>query len=115
MPPRQYSRHSFTFGIQLRSRGEKTLWLTDRIPFSFQQRADNRFHVVQSGDSLFSLAGKYFRPYPRAAGLWWVIADFQPQRIHDPTIELTVGFVMVIPSRRVLEEEIFNFSRRKFG
>jgi len=115
MAPRQYSRHMFTNAVRLSSQGEQTLWMADREPFTFQQRTDNLFHVVQEGDTLFSLAGRYFRGAPRAAGFWWVIADYQPQRILDPTLQLAPGTVLVIPSRRMLEETIFSQERRRTG
>lgn len=115
MAPRQYSRFVFSQAVRLSSQNEETLWLADREPFPFQQRNDNIFHVVGENDTLFSLAGKYFRGYPRAAGFWWVIADYQPQRIHDPTLQLAPGAILVIPSRRMLEESIFSQERRKTG
>lgn len=109
MPPRQYSRHSFTEAY-LDGFGE--LVLTDPEPFRFQARQDNRIHIVKQGDSLFSLAGKYFRGFERPAGLWWIIADFQPDPIHDPTLKLTPGEAIYIPSLRTITEEVFSESRR---
>lgn len=82
-------------------------------PYRFRVFEDNREHVVRQGDSLFTLAGKYFSPLPRACGLWWVIADFQPAPIHDPTIVLEVGRVLVIPSLRTLNDEVFSERRRR--
>jgi hypothetical protein len=62
---------------------------TEREPFRFRAFPDNRQHVVQQGKTLFSLAGRYFAPLPRASGLWWVIADFQPDPVHDPRCHST--------------------------
>jgi hypothetical protein len=42
-----------------------------------------------------------------------VIADFQPDPIHDPTLELEPGRVLVIASLRTVLEEIFSESRRE--
>jgi hypothetical protein len=91
---------------------EGRLVLTDREPFRFRSLPDNRQHVVKEGETIFSLAGRYFAPLPRPAGLWWVIADFQPDPIHDPTIALEPGRVLVIPSVRTVQEEIFSERRR---
>ena len=75
--------------------------------------ADNRQHVVKEGETLFSLAGRYFAPLPRPAGLWWVIADFQPDPVQDPTLSLDVGRVVVVPSLRTVTELIFSETRRR--
>lgn len=108
MPPRKYSRHTFTLGIT----EDDQLLLTEREPYTFRVFADNRQHVVKRGETLWTLAGRYFASLPRPSGLWWVIADFQPDPIHDPTIELTEGAVLVIPSVRTVVEAIFSERRR---
>lgn len=110
MPPRRYSRYSFSAAV-LDDGGR--LFLTEREPFRFRSLPDNRQHVVQQGDTLFSLAGRYFAPLPRPAGLWWVIADFQPEPIHDPTLALDLGRVMFVPSVRVITGEVFAEARRQ--
>jgi hypothetical protein len=109
MPPRRFSRHTFTSAVL--DDGERLL-LTDREPFRFRSLSDNRQHVVKDGETLFSLAGRYFAPLPRPAGLWWVIADFQPDPIHDPTVALDPGRVLVVPSMRTVIEEVFSEKRR---
>lgn len=110
MPPRRYSR--YTFCSALLDEAER-LHLTEREPFRFRALSDNRQHVVKEGDTLFSLAGRYFAPLPRPAGLWWVIAYFQPDPIHDPTLSLEVGRVLVVPSLRTITEEVFSERRRQ--
>ena len=110
MPPRRFSRFSFSAAV-LDDAGR--LFLTEREPFRFRSFPDNRQHVVQQGDTLFSLAGRYFAPLPRPSGLWWVIADFQPEPIHDPTLALDLGRVVFIPSVRVITEEVFAEARRQ--
>lgn len=110
MPPRRFSRFSFSAGV-LDDAGR--LLLTEREPFRFRSLPDNRQHIVQQGDTLFSLAGRYFAPLPRPSGLWWVIADFQPEPIHDPTLALDLGRVLFIPSVRVITEEVFAEARRQ--
>ena len=110
MPPRIFSRHLFTTGTKDAS-GRS--YLDTRIPFGFKEFADNQRYVVQQGDTLQYLASQFFAPIDRPAGLWWIIADFQPNPIHDPTIELLPGSVLVIPSQRTVAEAIFSEKRRE--
>ena len=110
MPPRRFSRYAFSAAV-LDDAGR--LFLTEREPFRFRAFPDTRQHVVQEGDTLFALAGRYFAPLPRPSGLWWVIADFQPDPIHDPTLSLELGRVTIIPSVRVVTEELFSEARRE--
>jgi hypothetical protein len=106
--PNRHSRHRFT---SAQTDADGRLFLSDRAKFGFVERADTRQHVVKTGDTIFNLAGRYYAAMPRAAGFWWVIADFND--IHDPTLRLTEGTLLAIPSLRVLQEEILNERRRR--
>lgn len=110
MPPNAYSRHRFCIGT---SDDEGRRFLGERLFYGYRELNDNRQHTVVEGDTLFNLAGRYFDAMPRAAGFFWVIADFQPDPIHDPTLRLEPGTVLVIPSLRTLQEEILNEARRR--
>lgn len=109
MPPNRFSRERFSDAI-LDEDGK--LYLTEPEPFGYQDLPDNRTHVVVEGDTLWSLADKYFPAHPNPDQLWWVIADFQPDPIIDPTLRLEPGAVLYIPSPRTLDEEVFNEARR---
>jgi len=109
MPPRINSRHEFTTAFTT-AEGQRAL--SDRVPYRFQAFNDTRQHVVGRGDSLFTLAARYFSGFERGAGLWWAIADFQPDPILDPTLVLEEGRLMFIPSERTMREEILNPTRR---
>lgn len=110
MAPRTGSRHSFPLGL----RDELAqLFLTEREPYRFREHTDSRLHVVAQGDTLFDLAGRYFAPLPRACGFWWVLADFQPDPIVDPTLELEAGRRLFVPSLRVLTDVILSEQRRR--
>lgn len=87
------------------------LFLDQRVFFRYRALDDNRVHQVKSGDTLWRLAGRFFHPQPRPAGLWWVIADFQPIPIHDPTLLLVEGSLLVIPSLRTVMTRILSESR----
>ena len=77
------------------------------MAFGYQKFGDTIRHVVSGADTLFSLAAVYYPQYPTPAMLWWVIGDFQPDPIRDPTLILEVGRILHIPSSRVLAEKIF--------
>ncbi len=111
MPPGPLSRHLFTRAIQL---PDRTIVLTDREPYGFREFEDTRRIPVKERDHLHGLAGFYFNVAGilRPSDLFWVIADFQPVPIFDPTIKLTPGSTMHIPSIRVLFEEVFSEKRR---
>lgn len=109
MPPRTNSRHLYT--TAQKRPGDERLFLSDRVPFHYVDLPDNRVHTVRRGDTLHTLASKYFAPLGElpivsAATLWWVIADFQPQPIHDPTVQLVEGQQLLIPSVRTVQERI---------
>jgi hypothetical protein len=110
MAPRTGSRHSFALGVR---DDLARLQLTEREPYRYREHADSRVHVVVHGDSLYDLAGRYFAPLPRACGFWWVLADFQPDPIVDPTLELEPGRRLVVPSLRVLTDVILSEQRRR--
>ena len=108
MPPRRFSRYTFSQGLL---DSEERLFLSDREPFRYRDLPDNRLHVVAEGDSLFSLAAELFASLDRPAGLWWIIADCQPEPIIDPTLELEIGRTLVIPSVPSVHLYVFNAAR----
>ena len=65
----------------------------------------------KEGDTLHNLAARFYPALSNgvwsAAHLFWVVADFQPQPIHDATIRLVPGQRIVAPSERVVREQIF--------
>lgn len=112
MPPRVRSRHAFSVGFEDAEAAPGNTLLSEREPFTFRDYPDNVEHTVAEGDSLFVLAARYFNGIPDPSELWWVIADFQPDPIHDPTLRLAVGSTIVVPSVRTVLEEVFNEKRR---
>jgi len=114
MPPGRLSRYKFALGY---TNTDGIVFLGDRVPFRYRTIADTATHVVGSADTLWSLAGRYYAGFESvvapAAGLWWVIADFQPVPIIDPTIRLSPGTTMYIPSESTIVTEIFNDALRE--
>lgn len=108
-----YSRYLFCQGL---TDSGGRLFLSDRVAYRYVSRPDNRVHTVVEGDTLTSLADQYFQPLTDAWKLYWVIADFQPEPIIDASLRLAKGSNIVIPSVRLITEEIFNEARRgEFG
>lgn len=107
----KFSRYQYCVA---RRDDQDRLWLDEREPFRYVEEADNRYHLVRDGDTLWGLAHLFFSGFPRPCGLWWIIAEFQPQPIVDPTIKLVQGSTLVIPSSRVVNTKIFDPQRRSF-
>jgi hypothetical protein len=120
------SRHTFTRQVTRIAdsafpaavRGREVVLLTDREKYLYESLPDNISHIVREGDTLQNLAARYYAPLsdpPKfsAASLWWAIADFQPQPIHDPTILLAVGSTLIVPSLRTINDRVFNPNIRR--
>lgn len=109
MPPRVGSRHTFTQAV-LRGEIEE---LTEREPFLFRELDDNEEITVGQGDSWFTIASRVYKELPRAAGFWWVIADFQPSPVVDSTILPEPGTKIFAPSLNTLITRILSERRRR--
>lgn len=84
-----------------------------RPRFGYRDLPDNRLHVVRGGERLWHVSQLAFPGHPRNGNLWWVIADFQPEPILDPTIILPDGQQLYVPSTRTLETLILASDRAK--
>ena len=110
MAPGINSRYRFCDGVR-DDRGR--LWLTTPEPYRYRALVDNRQHPVLGGDTLWALARRYFPSFGEdARHLWWVISDFQPTPIVDPTLRLDPARVLIIPAERVVREDILSELRR---
>ena len=114
MPPRLFSRYQFCTQL---ADANGALYLSERDPFRYQPFSDNIEHKVTEGETLQSIASRYYavmaKPDFDPDTLWWVIADFQPDPIFDPTIALAPGTTIVVPSLATLREQIFNEVRQQ--
>jgi hypothetical protein len=88
-------------------------YLTDIQPFPFEKFDDTTEHVVVGQQRIEDVAAIHYQAYGEEAYLLWhVLAAFQPEPILDPTVPLTPGSTMFIPSLRVIEERVFSEDRR---
>lgn len=93
----------------------ENLVLAERVPFRYEPRDDNIVHTSGEGDSWFHLAQQYYVDISnRACGLWWIICDFQPQPIVDPTIKLSPGQQIIIPAPSLVAAEILGVQPEEF-
>ena len=90
------------------------MYLDEREPFAFRREADNRLHLVIAGDTWWGLAYRYFQGIDRPEGLWWLLCEFQPTPILDPTLRLAAGTLVVIPSLRLVRMEVFSEAERRY-
>ena len=106
MPPTERSRTRLCSGV-IDDQGD--LVLTDPEPFVYRELPDSISHAVTQADTWQSIAYMYYSD----ALLWWAVADFQPSGpVYDPTIALVPGERIVLPSLRVVQEDILSESRR---
>jgi hypothetical protein len=110
--PDRLSRYRFSF---LAKDVEGRSFLTEPPKYGYRAFSDNVQHVVQAGDTLTSIAGRYYASIQFGELLGWLIADFQPEPIHDPTLAPEMGSVIIVPSVRTVREEILSERRRKAG
>jgi len=87
-------------------------FLTQPSPYAYRVLSDTVLHTVGEGDTLHTLAARYYASLPNPSRLWRIIGEFQPEPIHDGTIRLETGRVIHIPSQRTVDEEIFVEARR---
>jgi hypothetical protein len=90
------------------------LFLDEREPFAYRDEKDNRLHTVIEGDSWWGLAFQYFQGLDRPEGLWWLLCEYQPLPVVDPTIKLPEGTLVVIPSLRLVRLEVFSDGQRRY-
>lgn len=110
MPPNALSRHRHCAAFP---DPEGRLFLEDREPFFYVDLPDNREHHCAGGETLAAVAAvEYFGFVRRPNGLWWVLADFQPEPIFDTTLVMEPGAVLVVPSERTVAERILSETRR---
>lgn len=110
MPPGTNSRHLLSIGVSRVTDG--LTYLLDREPFRFVNRSDTRRVMANGGDTWQSLAAQHLRSIDNAEELWWVLADFQPEPVIDPTEAIEAGTIIFVPNEEFILSEIFADARR---
>jgi len=112
--PSDTSRYLFTDELELdgdEQIPDGTLMWDLPEPVNNLNLPDDIEHTVSEGETLFTLAAKYFSTLSRPSGLFWVLADYQSPPIGDPLLPLPPGSVLKIPSIRTLQEVILSEER----
>lgn len=89
-------------------------YLDEREPFRYRDESDNRYHKAKNGDTWWGLAHMYFQGIPWQCRLWWLLCEYQPTPIVDPTLIIPEGTLVVIPSMRVVRDLVFSTERRRY-
>lgn len=79
-------------------RAAGVVYYGQRRPIRFRDDVDTVAHTVMDGENLAGLANTHYQGFPNPSSLWWIIAEFQPVPIIDPTRKLRGGTVLLIPS-----------------
>jgi len=108
-----FSRYRYCTVLDLGDENN-TKYLDEREPFRFKDERDNRIHVAVEGDTWWTLAWKYFRFARMPSLLWWLLCEFQPVPVIDPTIKIAKGTQIFIPSERLVRTQVFNRERRRY-
>lgn len=69
-----------------------------RTPLPVFPNGDDKYHVVAEGDTLLSIAQKYYDNQ----FLWYIIADMNPVIIED-IFQLTVNTTLLIPNLNTIQ------------
>lgn len=111
MPMFPFSRYAYCLQLE-DAAGIK--YLDEREPFAFREETDNRYYRTVDGDTWYGMAHTFFDGIPRACGLWWVLCDFQPERVIDPTLRIEPNTLIVVPSIRLIRTKLFTNDQRRF-
>lgn len=94
------SRYAFCWDKTISGNVEKL----PRGRFLYRKFQDTVTHVCKDGETLWGLASRYYgNDLPGATLLFWIIGDFQPVPVVDPSLHFTSGDVVYIPSIRVVK------------
>lgn len=106
--PEEDSRYLLSLELELE---DGDLVWTFPEPLGEFSSEDDVHHTVRQGETLFTLAGRYYSGVKRPCGLWWAIAEYQSPPIKDPLNVLEDGSIIKIPSLRTVLEIFLNEDR----
>lgn len=107
----QWSRYRY---CTLYTGDDGVSYLDEREPYRYKDERDNRYHRAKGGDTWWGLAHMYFQGVPRACGLWWLLCEYQPTPVLDPTLTIPEDTLVVVPSMRVVRMFVFSSERRRY-
>lgn len=82
-------------------------------PMRFRARPDTIVHRALATDTWYGLAARYYSGlHRRPEHLWWVLCDFQPEPVLDPTIPPEPGEFVYIPAPAFVQGEVFALRSR---
>lgn len=87
--------------------GDGYTYLATQESAFFIDDSENEMHIVKLGDTLESIAHQYFKGFPNSAQLFWIIGEYQPTPILDPTLKLKVGSLIIIPAQSIVYELLY--------
>lgn len=102
-------RYKYTRYIVDDISARETTYVGTREPIEFEDDSENTSYVVRAGDTLQTIANKFFGGFPDPPSMWWIIAEFQPVPIKDPTLRLKPGSILTIPSRDLAHDLVHVF------
>jgi len=83
-----------------------------RAFFRYKEIDDNIIHIAKDNESLWEIATQYYSDVLQNPSLhYWIIADYQPEPILDPTQTMVQGRTIYVPSIRTIETLINNPDR----
>lgn len=88
--------------LDVREGANNTMFFGRRDRFVYRDHINNRYHIVSEGETYAVIAAQYFAHVYEAARMWWVVCDYQPIPIIDPTVKPAGGTVLIIPPNELL-------------
>jgi hypothetical protein len=111
----QRSQESRYYAAEAYTAWNGTILLAEYEPFRYVARDDNILHAAVEGDSWATLAEMYYWMIStRACGLYWIGCDFQPEPVVDPTLKISPGKKIILPSAATVQSEILGLRPEVF-
>lgn len=107
-----YRFSRYTTSQIITTRNDKLI-ISPRKVYRYKAFVDNIDHTVREGETIEDIVDLRYPNFPNASQLYWVLCDFQKVPILDPTLPLTPGSIVVLPSSHTLRTVIFSPERSK--
>lgn len=111
MPMFEWSRYRYCTQFM---NADGIAYIDEREPFRYREELDNIPYRAKQGDTWWGLATFFFPGLPRPCGMWFLLCEFQPSPVIDPTIVIKEGTLIIAPSERLVRGEAFSRQQRRF-